>query len=138
MGLVQQAADFRLMDSVEFAIRHNDNIEKAIAAAGFGPDDFIRPYGKAWIVHPRQVEPWKDGIVYGVVEFGWQQPNGKPIQNAGSGGHDANYMDYSMVTADLCERRARRLSTGETVDLVDEYRARFPSAAMAEVIEVYR
>lgn len=136
LGLVHSAADFALMDSMQFAIRHNDNIEAAIAA--FGPDDFCRPYGKAWIVHPRQVEPDKDGVVRGVVEFGWQHPNGRPIQGPGSGGHDRNYMDYSMVTADLCDRRARRLSTGEAVDLVDEYRALFPGQEMAEVIGVYR
>src|SRR6185369_11813007 len=104
VGLVQSAADFPLMDSIAFAVKHNDNIEKAIARGSFGPDDFIRPYGKAWIIHPHQVQQDKDGVVRGVVEFGWQMQNGKPIQGPGSGGHDADYVDYSMVTADLCER----------------------------------
>jgi hypothetical protein len=136
LGLVQSEADFALMDSIQFAIRHNDNIDKAIAR--FGPDDFCRPFGKAWIIHPRQVQADKDGIMRGVVEFGWHRPNGAPIQGPGSGGHDRKYMDYSMVTAELCERRARRLSTGELVDLVDVYRQQFPGDAMAEVIEAYR
>ena len=122
MPLRRSDSDDALLDSIEFAIRHNDNIEKAIARAGYGPDDFVEPKGKAWCVHPLQVEPWhRDGKVRGVVEFGWFQMNGQSLQPLSSGGHDGDYTDYSMVAGNLVERRARRLSTGETVDLVDVY-----------------
>lgn len=137
-GLVQDPADFAKMATIEFAIAHNDRIERAIAKGGFGPDTFVRPYGKAWLIHPAMVEADKDGVYRGVVEYGWQQLSGKPIQGPGSGRHDANYADYSMVTADLVMRRARRISTGETVDVLDRLREIYPGDRMAAAIEAYR
>ena len=130
--------DFAVMDSVEFAIKHNDNIEAAIATKGLAVDAFVRPLGKNWCLDRRQFQPGKDGVVRGVLEYGWHQPNGTPIQGPGSGGHDANYVDYSMTSPDLIQRRARRLSTGATVDMLDIYRALFPGAEMAAHLETYR
>lgn len=137
-GLVQSPADSEWMMSLAFARRHNDNIDAAIAKLSADPDAFVRPYGKAWLIHPRMVEADSDGVYRGVVEYGWQMLNGKPIQGPGSGRHDADYMDYSMVTADLVLRRARRLSTGETVDVLDRLRELYPDDRMASVIEAYR
>jgi len=109
------------LDALELVLTLNDDVDRAIVGAGLGPDALVRPLGKTWIVHPRIVE-------IGAVNYGWHTKAGKPIQSVG-GRHDANHTDYSQLAHDLVSRSARRIDTGETVDLLDVYRAKFPEIA---------
>jgi hypothetical protein len=111
-GLHQAPSDDALLDSIDFAVRHNNNVERQTSA--FPPDTFARDYGKDWCIDPKMLR-------LGVAEYGRRLPSGAPIQALGPGGHDADYTDYSMVCANLCQRTAERLSTGEHVDLLDVY-----------------
>lgn len=122
-GLNQKPGDDALMASIDFATRHNDNIERQTSA--FGPDAFARDYGKDWCIDPRMLTLAPNGAPRGVAEYGWRQPSGVPIQSMGPGGHDANYVDYSMCCQNLVQRSAEKLSTGARVDLADVYESWF-------------
>jgi len=122
-GLNQHAGDDALMASIEFANRHNDNVEKQIRA--FGPDAFARDYSKDWCLDPRMLTRAPNGVPRGVAEYGWRQPSGMPLQPMGPGGHDTNYVDYSMCCGNIVQRAAEKLSTGEPVDLADVYESWF-------------
>lgn len=122
-GLVQQPGDGALMVSIEFANRHNDNIERQMRA--FGPDAFARDYGKDWCIDPRMLTLAPNGVPRGVAEYGWRQPSGVPSQSMGPGGHDINHVDYSMCCQNLVQRSAEKISTGARVDLADVYESWF-------------
>jgi hypothetical protein len=129
-GLNQGPGDDALMDSIAFAVRHNTNIERQSAA--FPPDTFARDYGKDWCVDAKMLR-------LGVAEYGWRLPSGAPIQPLGPGGHDADYTDYSMVCANICQRSAERISTGEQLDLCDVYDRLFGNVpGMAAKIAEFR
>jgi hypothetical protein len=116
-GLVQQASDAAKMTTIDFAQRHNDNVEKQIARMG-GADAFCRDYGKDLVLDPSMTK-------LGMAEYGWRQPSGTPVQPLGPGGHNPKHTDYSLVCANLVQRSAERLSTGEHVDLADVYESWF-------------
>ena len=122
-GLNQQQGDDALMTSIEFANRHNDNIERQMRA--FGADAFARDYSKDWCIDPRMLTLAPNGVARGVAEYGWRQPSGVPIQSMGPGGHDASYVDYAMCCQNIVQRAAEKLSTGEHVDLADVYESWF-------------
>lgn len=122
-GLNQQQGDDALMTSIEFANRHNDNIERQMRA--FGADAFARDYSKDWCIDPRMLTLAPNGVPRGVAEYGWRQPSGVPIQSMGPGGHDANYVDYAMCCQNIVQRAAEKLSTGGHVDLADVYESWF-------------
>jgi hypothetical protein len=129
-GLNQGPGDDALMDSIAFAARHNNNVEKQTAA--FPTDTFARDYGKDWCIDAKMLR-------LGVAEYGWRLPSGAPIQPLGPGGHDADYTDYSMVCANICQRSAERISTGEHVDLCDVYDQMFGNVpGMAAKIAEFR
>jgi hypothetical protein len=115
------------LDSLELVLMLNDNVDRAIAAAGLGPDALVRPLGKTWIVHPRIT-------VKGAVNYGWHTRAGSVLQSPGAR-HDPDHVDYSQLAQDLVSRSARDIATGETVDLLDVYRTRYPE--LASDLELY-
>jgi hypothetical protein len=130
-GLNQKAGDDALMDSLQFAIRQNDNIDRQVA--NLAPDTFARDYGKDWTVDPSmlRIDP-RTQQPHGVAEYGWRLPSGVPLQPEGPGGHDTFYGDYSMLCANVVQLYADVLAddgtgtgtlapTGQRVDLCDVY-----------------
>jgi hypothetical protein len=116
-GLVQDANDQKRMTTIEFAQKHNDNVEKQIARMG-SADVFCRDYGKDLVIDPLM-------LTLGMAEYGWRQPSGTPVQPLGSGGHSPHHTDYSLVCANIVQRAAEKLSTREPVDLADVYESWF-------------
>jgi hypothetical protein len=119
--------------SLEFAQRHTRAVDDAVAALNHGegapPDTVVRPEGKAWILHERLPQS------AGAVLWGWQKLDGQPLQGFGFQ-HNADHVDYSMCEAPA-QRTARRLSTGETIDLLDWYRELFPDPLMRPFLDAY-
>lgn len=105
-------------ESLASAIAHSDELERAFAAAGITGDDLGGPVGKDYLMHERL------STGQGAVIYGWHNLSGQPIQPP-SGAHSVHYFDYSH-TIRWPERQARRASTGEVVDLLDVYAARWP------------
>jgi hypothetical protein len=132
-GLWAPGADLA-MQRVEYAAKQTDTVDAAIQALDNGngapPDAVIRDEGKAWIIHedlPKSA---------GAVLYGWHDArSGKVLQGLGRG-HDADWDDYSMVDPPA-QRMARRLSTGEPIDLLAFYRQHFPDPAMQPFLDVF-
>jgi hypothetical protein len=116
-GLVRDASDAAKMTTIDFALKHNDNVEKELARMG-GADVFCRDYGKDLVIDPSMLS-------LGMAEYGWRQPSGTPVQPLGSGGHNPHHTDYSLVCANIVQRAAEKLSTGERIDLADVYESWF-------------
>ena len=103
-ALVLTAADVRLMNTVEWSIKHND----AVDAASLDPSTLAADVGKDWILD--------DGIgVRGAVNYGWRVNKDHLLQPLGHA-HDASHWDYSQVL-----RAVKREATlnGEAIDLLD-------------------
>lgn len=103
-ALVLSAADARLMDTVEWSIRHNDGID----AAGLDPALLAADVGKDWILD--------DGIgLHGAVNYGWRVTKTQLLQPLGHA-HDAAHWDYSQVLRAV-QRGA--VLNGTEIDLLD-------------------
>jgi hypothetical protein len=103
-ALVMNAADARMMATVEWSIRHND----AVDAAALDPAQLVADVGKDWILD--------DGIaVRGAVNYGWRLDKTQLLQPLGHM-HDAAHWDYSQVLRAV--QRSARLD-GESIDLLD-------------------
>ncbi len=102
--LVMNAADARMMSTVEWSIRHNNAVE----ATKLDPAVLAADVGKDWVID--------NGIsVRGAVNYGWRLNKTKLLQSLGHM-HDASHWDYSQVL-----RVVQRSATlnGEEVDLLD-------------------
>ncbi len=103
-ALVLTAADTRLMNTVEWSIRHND----AIDAADLDPAALAADVGKDWILD--------NGIAQrGAVNYGWRVDRTHLLQPLGHA-HDAAHWDYSQVLRAV-QREA--VLNGTTIDLLD-------------------
>ena len=102
-ALVLNATDVRLMNTIEWSIKHND----AVDAASLDPSALAADVGKDWILD--------DGIgVRGAVNYGWRVDKAHLLQPLGHA-HDASHWDYSQVL-----RAVKREATlnGEAIDLI--------------------
>jgi len=102
--LVITPADAKVMDTVEWSIRHNAAIDRT----DLDPALIVADVGKDWILD--------DGIaVRGAVNYGWRASKTKLFQPLGHM-HDASHWDYSQVVRAV-QRSA--LLNGEAIDLLD-------------------
>ena len=105
-ALVLSAADTRLMNTVEWSIKHNDAIDRA--APALDPTVLVADVGKDWVLD--------NGIVQrGAVNYGWRIDKTHPLQPLGHA-HDAAHWDYSQV---LRAVKRDAVLNGEAIDLID-------------------
>lgn len=115
VALVRVAADAARMVTVDFVLRFADAVDEQLAAAGASPGDLVFGAWKLWILHPRIAE--RGAVNYGFWDTSRRPP--APVQTVG-GQHDAAHYDYSQLLQPV-KRTARRVSTGEAVDLLDHF-----------------
>ncbi len=108
-GLWSKPSDSLRMSRVEWTLRHNANIEAALAGKDVKADTLVADVGKEWILDP--------GLnVLGAVNYGWRLiPGGKPLQPIGHK-HLPSHLDYSQVLRPVSRYGALN---GQVVDLLD-------------------
>ena len=105
-ALVLNAADTRLMNTVEWSIRHNDAIDAA--NVDLDPAVLVADVGKDWVLD--------NGIAQrGAVNYGWRVSKTRLLQPLGHA-HDAAHWDYSQV---LRAVKRDAVLNGEAIDLID-------------------
>lgn len=117
--LVSTPSQAQLMGTFAFLRAINDHIDESLLPGGWG-----RGAAKGWIIHPLMAEQGPRGA----CNYGFVHVDGHADQSPG-GRHNDEHLDYSQLALDLCKRTARRISTGEDVDLLDVYIARYPQLA---------
>jgi hypothetical protein len=125
--LVRTASDAAAMGDLDFLTRENDAFDaqmQAHAAELAAPGAFARGFYKAWIIGLRMSEQGP----HGAENEGFEYPNGTELQHEG-GAHNDAHLDYSQWAWDLARRRARRLSTGEALDLREVFVLALPGLA---------
>lgn len=126
--LVITAADSLQMGSLAWLIKANDAYEAEIEAHTLDltkvEDSDARGYWKAWLIGLLMREQGADGA----ENEGFIYPDGHELQHEG-GAHNGAHLDYSQAIADLVLRVARRISTGELVDLREVFCGWFPALA---------
>jgi hypothetical protein len=108
IGLVHTPDDARFMSTLEWCIRHNDNVEKCPCEEG----TLLADVGKDWILDNRLA-------VKGAVNYGWRStaPDGTPRLTQSIGDtHDSAHYDYAQVLR-VVQRTA--LLDGQPIDLLD-------------------
>jgi hypothetical protein len=122
--LVSTATDAMKMGDFDFLTRENDNFDKQIAAnadALSDPTVFPRGFAKAWLMGILMGEQG----AHGAENEGFEYPDGHELQHEG-GMHNDSHLDYSQWIWDIIKRMAKKISTGEQVDLLELQRAQFP------------
>ena len=115
-ALVITADDARLMNTVEWSIRHNAAVDRA----DLDPSVLAADVGKDWILD--------DGIaVRGAVNYGWRVNKQRLLQPLGHM-HDAAHWDYSQVVRAV-QRSA--VLNGEVIDLLDYLSAKLNARFLA-------
>jgi hypothetical protein len=124
--LVRTATDAQRMGDLDFLTRENADFERQLTnhAVELGGSAFARGFAKAWLIGRLMGEQG----VHGAENEGFEYPDGHELQGEG-GAHNDKHLDYSQWCWDICKRKARRLSTGEEIDLLDIQMAAFPQFA---------
>ncbi len=130
------------LNTVEMADRHTRKVDQAIAALnggqGPGPDAVVSSEGKNLIMSEELPSS------AGEVEWGWQGPDGVPLQGLGRK-HGRKYVDYSQCGPPiLAQARAYHAGpdgsddgSGAEVNMLDWYRQRYDDPRMAPYIDAF-
>ncbi|MBK9264047.1 MAG: N-acetylmuramoyl-L-alanine amidase [Polyangiaceae bacterium] len=127
--LVIRASDSAKMPTVEFVLKFHDGVEKQLAGVGQEDRGLICGAWKYWLLHPRL-------NVLGAVNYGfWKSKKPPSVYQTPGARHDPAHYDYSQLLQPV-QRKARRVSTGEEVDLL-EYVAQ-KEKIPAKYLDVYQ